>query len=128
MGDSDRLEVKIIGSSDLIKSLEEQWSARSSEVELVPSRIEKDSSAFQMGVDEIVSLVAVIKPAIFLGELGIKIYNYLKNKNNQDQRVVIQTPLGRCEFIYTDELDVAIVQESLKQLLRPGKSNEENPA
>ena len=114
MADPQSIQVKIVSTPKIVESFTADWSGREDEVQILTSGPEEDTSSYKWGLEEAVAVLTLIQGAIFLGEFAYKLYTYLKD--NEDQRIIVQTPLARCEFVSTKELTEQEVKDTLRKL------------
>ncbi|HLL77393.1 MAG TPA: hypothetical protein VK421_19215 [Pyrinomonadaceae bacterium] len=112
----DQIQVKIIGSPEVVEEIRSDWAARPDQAQVVSSGPERDINSYRYGLTEIATIVGIIEGVAALGELGKKLYDYLKGGGDDARTIIVQTPLGRWEFVARDDLTEAEVQEILRKL------------
>jgi hypothetical protein len=112
----EQIQVKIVSTPDIVEEFKRDWSTQGEDVQILSSGPEKDLFTYQFGLAEIASVVAFVKGASYLGELAVKIYRRLTEGDQKDKRIIVQTPLGRWEFVSRNDLTQTEVTDILKKL------------
>jgi hypothetical protein len=112
----EQIQVKIVSTPDIIEEFKRDWSAQGDNVQIVSSGPEKDLFSYQFGLAEVASLLGLVKGATYLGELAVKLYRRLTEGDDKDKRIIVQTPLGRWEFVSRKDLTQEEVIDILKKL------------
>ena len=112
----EQIQVKIISTPEVIQALENDWATKPAQIQIISSGQERDIQSYQFGLMEAAALVAIVQGGAYLGELGLKLFHYLKESSNRARTIIIQTPVGRWEFVSRDDLTEAEVNDALKKL------------
>ncbi len=121
MDSSDAIEIKLISSPDLIEEIEKEWKANPNQVQILSSGRETDITSHKFGLVEAAAIVAIVQGILYTGELSVKIYRWLNEEHNQNRRIVLQTPLGKWEFVAHSNLTVDEIKDVLKRLGGKGR-------
>jgi hypothetical protein len=113
MNGPEFMQVKITGTPEFIKEVEEEAHAAPNEITIVSSEPDEDSSVLEFGLVEASAILAVVKGAAWVGTMSVKLYEWLKEK---DRKIVVETPLGRCEFVAREDLSEEEIRKVLNTL------------
>jgi len=112
----EQIQVKVISSPKVIEEFKSDWSAQSDQIQILSSGPERNMSSYPFGLMEAAALVAIVQGGVYFVELGAKLFRYLKANSNEGKKIIIQTPLGRWEFVSRDDLTENEVKDVLKRL------------
>jgi len=111
MEDTNVVQLKVLSSPGVIEEIKSVW-AKDSDTRILSSGPEQDPMLLKFGLESVMMIIGIVKVAFAVGEFATKIYNLLKQKN--DRRVVVQSPIGRYEFVYREDL----TEEEIRSVLR----------
>jgi hypothetical protein len=115
MASPEFVNVKIVGSPDLISDLESLSAELPNEFQILTMGPEKGTSYLQYAVGDVASVVAIVQGIYWAAELAKKLYVHLKH--GKENRIVIQTPSKRIDLVSSAELTEAEVRYALDQLI-----------
>lgn len=105
--------VKIIADETFIGLLKEYANQSPDDIK-IESEIDESKDATDLGFElvSVLAVLAVVKELFYVGELAVKIYQWLKK--SKDQKIIIVTPFRTIELHSNTELTV----EDIRKLLQ----------
>lgn len=106
------VQVKILSTPSFSEAFKAEAQGNSESIKILSAGVEKDPTKLAFDIGNVESIVAIISGAFYLGEMSVKIYQWLKG--GDIPKAVIHTPIRTIEITNHDGL----TEEEISNLLR----------
>lgn len=110
------IQVKLMGPPDTIQALQQALQASPRQAKIVSSGPVEDPTLLEFGLMDWAAVVAIVQATLYFGELSAMLYQHLQDNKDKTRRIVVQTPLGRAEFVPSKDLTPRQIQDALQSL------------
>jgi len=119
MSDKPQIQVKFLGSKDLIAAINQKLTSGPDEFVIERVGPEKDVTNLKFGVADIASIVARFNDITPFLKLAKSLYDVLQMSSGE--RIIVQTPLRRVEFTSKSMLTEKDIEQALASLVKVAK-------
>jgi hypothetical protein len=115
------VQVKFISTPELIQEIENHLRSQPESATVQSVKPVADVTSYQFGLTELAEIVTVVQGAYLAGQLAAKLHQLLQERRASNRRIVIQTPLGRSEFLASEALTEEQIRAIVTQLAKAHK-------